>query len=335
LRLIATQVFTEIWNMKRRASSPERHMSHRTAKFVSAIFASVLAGTPLATISHSAPDAADSCISRPKGAPPQGRHWYYRIDRTTKRSCWYIGDQKDELSRAAPETSSPPANSVSPPVSPTKNAIAQRSIANARAELPLPQTRVEQETNVFSGPRPPATAEDATSPENNRRANAGGANAQRSIVASRWPEPSGVSSSANAGPPTGNSVANVQSNSEAALPAAVAAVTLAAADPSSQRSSGSIQQLLIVIVGALSVAGLIGSAIFRFGGARRTNRRGVSGDRRTIWDSINTDRPPSPIYAGSNAAMPKADIPREPRAADDPNERMAQMLARLARSAAT
>jgi hypothetical protein len=97
LRLIATQVFGEIWSVKRRVSSPEMHMSKRAAKFVSAIFASLLAGTPFATISHGAPEVADSCLAGPKGAPPQGGHWYYRIDRVTKRQCWYLGDEKEKV----------------------------------------------------------------------------------------------------------------------------------------------------------------------------------------------------------------------------------------------
>ena len=46
-------------------------MSNRTAKFVSAIFASFLAGAPLTTISHSATRATDDCLSGPKGQTPE------------------------------------------------------------------------------------------------------------------------------------------------------------------------------------------------------------------------------------------------------------------------
>src|SRR5215213_6136169 len=116
-------------------------MPKRTAKIVSVIFASLLAGTSLATVSHGATDNPDSCLARPKGAAPAGGHWFYRIDRATKRNCWYIGD--------APANSEP-APTVSPSVSATKNA-APRAIADARAELPLPQMRVEQQPQVFTG----------------------------------------------------------------------------------------------------------------------------------------------------------------------------------------
>jgi hypothetical protein len=35
--------------------------------------------------------AADDCLSKPNTTPPQGTHWYYRVDRTTHRQCWYLG----------------------------------------------------------------------------------------------------------------------------------------------------------------------------------------------------------------------------------------------------
>ena len=59
--------------MRKYCVSPEMHMPNRTAKFVSAIFASILAGAPLTTISHSATVAADDCLSGPKGQTPAGQ----------------------------------------------------------------------------------------------------------------------------------------------------------------------------------------------------------------------------------------------------------------------
>ena len=305
-------------------------MSNRTAKFVSAIFVSLLAGAPLTTVSHGAVPAADDCLSGPKGQTPSGGHWYYRVDRATKRHCWYIGDEKEKLSRVAPKNSAPLAD----PVSPQKETATQRSIADAHAELPLPQTRVEQETSVTTGQPDPATAANAASVENNQRADAQDVNTRLSVVASRWPEQSGVSSSAGPGPTTGNSGETVQSNSEAAPSLALAEVPLAAADSSSEKQSGSIQMLLIIIAGALSFAGLIGSAIFRFGSRRQAGRRQIRNDRRAIWDLADTDRPSPPAYPRADVSMRRVDIPRELREADDPNDRIAEMLARLSRSAA-
>ncbi len=299
-------------------------MSNRTAKFVSAIFASLIAGAPLATVSHGAVPAADDCLSAPRGQTPSGGHWYYRIDHATKRHCWYLGEEKEKLSRVAPKNSAPLAE----PVSPQQETATQQSIADAHAELPLPQTRVEQQTIAGIWPPNPATAANVASAETSQRANAADVNMQRSVVASRWPEQSGVSSSASPEPTTGYSAATEQSNSEAAPPPAVAEVTLAAADSSSEKKSGSVQMLLLVIIGALALAGLIGSVIFKFG--RTPARRG----RRAIWDAADTDRPSPTAYLRADVSMRRVDIPLKSHAADDPNDRIAEMLAQLSRSAA-
>ena len=312
-------------------------MSRRTTKFVSAVFASIVAGASFTTVSHSASETADSCLSGPKGPPPEGGHWYYHIDRVTKRRCWYVGDEKQKVSRSATETSKPAANSVSPP----NNASAQSSIANARAELPLPQTRIEPETSVFAAPRTAAKVVDATSPENDQSANADDATARGSVFGSRWPELAGVSSPARPAPSTANSQVTVPPNSEAAPPPAPTTVALAAADVSSAKPSGSILQVLIAIAGALSLATLIASAIYRFGGERRAARRTIRVDRRVNWDSARTTRPSLADDARGIESMrqigllPGGSLPRDPRAEGDPNERISQMLARLARSAAT
>jgi hypothetical protein len=277
-------------------------MSNRTTKFVSAIFASLLAGTPLTTISHSAAQAAGDCLSGPTGAPREGGHWYYRIDHATQRHCWYVRDE-EKLSRAVPEDSSPPANPVSPP----KQIAAQRSIADAHAELPLPQTRMEA-TSIPTGPR-------ISAPAGTFSANNGLANTQSSLVATRWPGQSDAGSpvipeSMAAGP-----AANAPSNAKVPPPVAVAMVPLAAANISPKSQFGSIQMWLTVMMGALSLAAVMGGAIFRSGSTRWTRRPEIRRHRRVNWD------------------LP--DVPRERRAADDPNRRIEQMLARLSRSAAT
>ena len=327
-------------------------MSSRTAKFVSAIFATLLAGASFVTASHGAPAEAEKCLSGPKGAPPAGGHWYYRVDRATKRACWYVGDAKEKIARATPETLPPAADSASPPDS----ANTQSSIANARAEWPLPQSRVEQGTSIFTAPRPLATVAGAISPDSDPRANADDAGAQRSIVASRWGELAGSSTPASPEPATDNSTpANSRAAptlseaaptpssapptaSRAGPTASKTALPLAAADASTEKPTGSVQMLLIAILGALALAGLLASAIFRLSGRRRNSSRG---DRRVNWDSIRTDRPSLSDEARAARSMqergllPQGSLPRELRAADDPDERIAQLLSRPPRRAAS
>jgi hypothetical protein len=293
-------------------------MPSQAAKFVSALFAGVLAGIPLATISHGAMPGADDCLSGPKDQAPQGGHWYYRIDHATKRHCWYLKDEKPSQSAAA--NSAPSAK----PVSPNAEAATQRSIADAHAELPA-QFAIERSNrgNGFA----PAIAADApiVTPA---------AETQRSVVASRWPEQSETTSSAvPASTATGSGVA-APPDSDETPSAAHAEVTLAAADSSSENQSGSIRTLLLVILGALALAGLIGNTIFKFGNARWTGRRQVRVDRRAIWNSTGVDRLSPPVDLGAGTRVGRNQMPWELRTADDPNGKVEALLARLARSAA-
>ena len=282
-------------------------MPGRTAKFVSVVVASVLAGIPLATISHGATPAADDCLSGPKDPAPNGSHWYYRIDHTTKRNCWYLKGEK--LSQNAAPNSS------------TAETTTQRSIADAHAELPA-QAAIEAPKRG-NGLAPAADATIATP----------AAETQRSAVASRWPEQSGTSSSTVSPSTAANSGVAAPPDSDATPPAAPAAVALAAADSSPEKQPGSIQTLLLVILGALALAGLIGSAVFRFGNLRWIGRRTIQVDRQAIWETANIDRRSPTVDLDSGARIRRDEIPWELRTADDPNSRIEDMLARLARSA--
>jgi hypothetical protein len=64
---------------------------------------------------------ADNCLARPGSVTPRGRHWFYRMDRQTRRKCWYLGSASAKMRRApverteeedeasAPTPASPPA----------------------------------------------------------------------------------------------------------------------------------------------------------------------------------------------------------------------------------
>ena len=121
-------------------------------------------------------------------------------------------------------------------------------------------------------------------------------------------------------------------------PSATNVVPLAAADAVGEKQSGSTQMLIIAIVGALSVAGLAASAV-GYGGRRKLRLDDIEleadnrGDRRAIWETTLADRPlPSP-FAASAAIRPNIGIPRELREAENPDDKVAEMLARLAKSA--
>ena len=349
-------------------------MSNRSAKFVSAIFASILAGTSFAAVAEntakedSAGEAsaktADACLPGPKGPLPAGGHWYYRVDRATKRNCWYIREDKNKSARATPNDSSTapsaPATPVATdPASPPQNTYVRGSFADARAELTAPQARVED----LSEPQT-TSAVPVANIANGRRAVAPEAAAPLSHVASRWPESSGVSPSGGPrlaaaepaqSPQTPSLQApslqdpslqtqSLQANATPAPQPAVTPVALAAADSSPDKQTASMQQLLLAMAGALALAGITASLIFRFGRPRLV-QPGIRGDRHAIWDSVDAKRrslSPSmfpdediPMWRSFPPRDLSRNLPRDPRAPDDPERRVTEMLARLARSAQT
>src|SRR5260370_21040126 len=55
----------------------------------------LLASAMIVLTSHAsiAGSTADECRTTPGTAAPSGLHWYYRVDRTNNRHCWYLHAQ--------------------------------------------------------------------------------------------------------------------------------------------------------------------------------------------------------------------------------------------------
>jgi hypothetical protein len=311
-------------------------MSSRTAKFASAIFASLIIGAPLTTISDSAAGADDECLSSPKDQTPQGGHWYYRIDRVTKRHCWYLKQDDEKPSQAAAK-----------PVSPKVVAPFQRSIAEARAELPT-QGRTEQPNQ---GNR--LTSADVAVGAMNRDTKPPVAEIPQTVVGSRWlgqseadsansatfltsptplasPMPSSSVSNgpmANSNGPMANKVDSDTNLGAAAPTQPPLAAGQFAADVSSATSAYPVQMLLAAMMGALALAGLLGRVIFKFVGPRRPASRRGGGRRGAIWKSAATGgRAASRVYPGADALPPRPDFPRDLDEVSDPDDRIAELL---------
>jgi len=297
-------------------------MPGRTTKFVSAIFASILAGTPLTIISHSETVAADNCLSAPDGDAPQGGHWYYHIEHSTKRHCWHLREEGERLSQAPPQNILPPAKPPAPQAEPAS----QRAVANARAELP-PQPNRNDGPNAA----PPVAAAPNATP----RASVFDANPSPAIVASRWPEPSGVSPASNPRPATSSLAANTRTDSIATPAPAAAAVTLATADSSSHRQREASPTLLAAIVGSLMLASITGVLISRFGRARRPRRPPVRARRGPVWERTDDDRIVLSDHRGAPPLLREPRFARGGAKAGSPNDRMAEFYARISRGSRT
>ncbi|WP_050043703.1 hypothetical protein [Bradyrhizobium sp. LTSPM299] len=333
-------------------------MSNGSAKFAAALVASLLAGANFTAVAENAaktvdiktPDAktadikpADSCLSSPKGTAPTGSHWFYHLDRTTKKQCWYLGEARNKAAKAAtaqqqtaPDAAA--ADAIPPQVQPQP--AMRKSVADAHAEVVAPSATVAPaattDVSYASNPAPDASAA-ATPPE---------ATAPSSPVTARWFDASSMSGSngtrlaANAPPPAATQ-ADARPQAATAAPAAPVAVEAPAEKP----SSSSTQMLLIVMVGALALAGLVSALVFR-----QTRRRSppyeIRDEWRAPWDSLSSERAP-PIPPRRERPIRLSDVPprraeppirrrepvRDPEQSEDSDRQIAEMLKRLARTA--
>lgn len=260
-------------------------MGNRTAKFISALFASVLAGAPLSAVSQNAPsappaqsaaNAADDCLASPKKTAPDGQHWYYRVERGTKRQCWYLRAEGVKTVQSAQTTQSAATNGTSQ----KPDAPAPRAVQDARAEWPTPQGTTSQDTTASIAA--PKTIASQPNPSQSASAD----NTDQPAVSARWPDASAatVPNPQPAAPTT--KVADARPAPKPATPTSAAApATLVAAEIPADKPTGSLQTLLLVIGGALALAGILGSAVYRFSGSRVRVQPHDGTRRRINWDN--------------------------------------------------
>jgi hypothetical protein len=253
-------------------------MGNRSAKFISTLVASIVAGVPLAAESQGAPGAASTttapatanaagdCLASPKGIAPQGQHWHYRLERGTKRQCWYLraegkdGAKTEQIAQAAPEAATAETAAPQP-----------HSVQDAHAEYLAPKSAAAP-----APPNVPAQAA-ATAPVQQSASPAASDTAQQPAIAARWPD----ATMAAAAPAPQAAPAQVAPDARPTVRAAAspAPVTPAAVG---DKPASPLQMLLLVIGGALALAGLIASVIYRFAGSRM---RQEALDRRSVnWD---------------------------------------------------
>jgi hypothetical protein len=276
-------------------------MSNRAAKFVSAAYASILTAGLLAAVSLGGARAADDCLAAPNAPTAGGSHWYYRIDRATKRHCWYLREQSEKLSQSrAP-------SSRSTMIVGQGETTAQRSVADAHAELTAPsvfEQPVRTDAQVAAMPAEAHVGE-------SREAAPQDALVQPSMVGSRWPDPSAVTSQVSpavmpsSSPPAPDTTAlKLAANSAAAPTSDVAATPPAAAEPISLAHLVSIPLVLAAIAAASALAAIIGTIILKFGGTGRSRQPQIRTPRRVNWEWTDDDRT---VTSGKSAAnfMPR------------------------------
>jgi hypothetical protein len=306
------------------------------AKFASAIFATLIAGTLFAILPQGDAAVADDCLAAPNEIAPEGSHWYYRIERGTNRHCWYVREAGEKASQIAAPAAAMPAK----PTVPNAQAATPAWPENARAELP-PQTRSGRATanNNETKPALPTNAADVPRAADPQDASA----PLSSVAAPRGLDPTALGSAANTPPAATDADANTQPDATApptALAAAPATIPLVGAFSSAQGQPRSIGVLLTVIAGALMIAGITARLVFIFGSARRARRprrrrvRMGRGPVRKTTDKGRVIRSARP--KGKVMPMPRRrPVPRDLDRPEDPGERIEELLAQFSRRAAT
>jgi hypothetical protein len=279
-------------------------MANRTAKCAFAIFASVVIGTPATIAASSSARAADDCLTEPQGLAPQGQHWFYRTEHNSKQHCWYLRDQSD---KSAQNDSSADAAASSQ----GDESASSLSATDAYAELPSPRPRAEQNGGASAARRAPANTSTAANVKDNATQSATAAN-----DGVFGPPP--VLSGSSANPPDASAAEDTSTTPEPEAAPGSAPAPAAAPAP---KEVGSLQMLLLVIFGALTLAGLSGSLVYRLGRARQTAR--AAQRRRDMWRSANTSRRTTPWTdrQPQNSAAHRADFAHRP---DSPSRADAQ-----------
>src|SRR5271169_5474734 len=123
----------------------------------------------------------DDCLTAPNSPAPQGSHWYYRLDRTTQRKCWYArapGQPAQQVAALAttgrpatpPHLSAPPSpqvkiSTVKPIPAPVRGGTTDKNVQQSARkentvstpEVPAPQTNTLSETSPQATAPPAVT----------------------------------------------------------------------------------------------------------------------------------------------------------------------------------
>jgi hypothetical protein len=323
-------------------------MSNRTAILASAVIAGVASVISITSIQVSPARAADECLTTPKASTPAGGHWYYRLEKGTKRKCWYLGNAGAKISKtttAATSTSDDPQDVAEPaaeatpaPPAPAPQKPIRKSVANARAEL-VPSAP-DEDPALAESTWPPLNEPTSRATPNNENQTAAAAQPRPSVtdpsstqswtMASRWPEPNSTASANERAivPPQETAQQTPALTADRLVTAAAAATgaatteaapTVAAAtapQPQTESETVSIGLLLSVLVGVLALAAIIGPVIFNY--AKPRKRRETPATRRPIWDSDAPEQT-RPLFAQDEYRRQPVilDEPFEDRQADE------------------
>jgi hypothetical protein len=138
--------------------------------FVPAILIMPLASMSATAQTRLAEPAADECKTKLDSPAPSGSHWYYRVNRTDQRQCWYLGPQSRKVrSQAREDTARTPAREIAPEMmtrtmpaqtEPTQTPVAEGGPQSAAADYVWP-TFAPPKASEPAADQPPLTSNSA------------------------------------------------------------------------------------------------------------------------------------------------------------------------------
>jgi hypothetical protein len=276
----------------------------------------------------SAANAAETCLAAPKGAAPQGSHWYYRVERGSQRKCWRLV-QKDQKGQRAGAPTDP-----------------QGDVDDDTDESLAPQVARKPGSRV-AAPQPTAAQGLVTSNASNTENTSDTTAATAQPV--QWPDPPASMMERPADPVSVAPAQTLpaQTAGDAPAPAAVAeqpneqpaataesAATAPAAGGTSAASGGtsaasgdvSVLQFIFAII---AFVGLVACPIFYIAGVRL--RRSDVLNKAQHLNALPADVPAAP---GAPTFQPLPPMDLMPRQHDDVEEAMQRFAERWKRRAA-
>jgi hypothetical protein len=95
-------------------------MPKHVTSFVPALCVALLAAVTLISVGSRVAHPAANCLTAPTLQAGQRGHWYYRIDHSTRRKCWYTAPRGITVRRGAQTTARPSPTPISRPALDTR-----------------------------------------------------------------------------------------------------------------------------------------------------------------------------------------------------------------------
>ena len=236
----------------------------------------LVVGLTLIILAASPVPATADCAAAPGAQAPQGSHWYYRTDRATGRKCWYVS-QEDRKGHGQVDLNLTARNQ------PTEESFASSTSETVGA--PLTTSTQMQQPATATWPIPAADVMQVAAP---------------SLRPASEPSQAATIPAEQEPATTDAQVTTEQHDAPAQQPVA-----------STPKMAGLVAitpvSLLLLVVGALAIAGIFLHGIFAVAPARRPPLRQLQDDLAVVIAAARRAAPPLPPpysprdYAGAHA----------------------------------